>query len=197
MERRTTGAIFFAVLALGLVAACGDDAEETPGTDAGIQTDAATDGGSNNDSATSTDAGPTPVTCGGQTCEAAPILFDNEAINILPACCVQDACGLDVTPAAQYEVTVPDSCVLPRAPGELDEECPTYEYRFPLVNGVTDFVGCCLPSGRCGVRADLSSLTLFDENMSIEYTLVLEDFGCQEAADWFVDAPAEPGSCTP
>lgn len=185
-------AVSYSLIALAIAlscVACGDDGE-SPSTDAGTMPNDA-----GRDSTVPPPSPPPPpmgtVTCGSRTCQPLDMTLDQSVLDTLPACCMEnDACGLDVRPAATYGVVVPEGCTEPGAEGAADPACPTYEYEFPMLSTSTPFAGCCLPSGRCGVRANLASLSLSGGM----YQLMVEDFGCQETLHWFTDAP-EPLPC--
>lgn len=198
MSTRPTVELSFAMPAIVILLAlggCGDDANGEASADAATPDAARMDAGTDAASpdANEADTGPStpqPVTCGATVCSPVEMTFDGTSIGVLPACCVDDACGVEMESARSYNVVVPDGCVLLAGPGTPDETCPSAEYEFPMLNASTVFAGCCLPSGTCGVNADLTDVAVGDTG-----TLAVADLGCVEAAD-FVEGASEPPSCT-
>ena len=114
--------------------------------------------------------------CGPTTCDDVDIM----GFITLEGCCDEintENCGLDLSPAAGF-INVPPGCTELNQPGDVDASCP--DVAFDVMGIALDFVGCCLPTGMCGVVADLS--------------LVGVNFGCVNAAD-FTDTPPPPQSC--
>lgn len=172
-----------------IVGGCASQGTSPEAQDAGGGNDASSSG---HDAANGVDAstnGGAMVTCGAIACDPVAMKLNGEAFDVLPACCVSMACGIEPSGATVYGVKVPEMCTLPEAPGPVDESCPSFTYEFPMLGASTEFVGCCLPTGRCGVVADLGSLALGEAG-----TLEVVDFGCQETSDFFVTSD-EPPTC--
>ncbi len=116
------------------------------------------------------------VMCGSKTCQD----HDVGGLITLPGCCDElrvDSCGVDLAPAAQL-LTVPEGCTELNQPGDPDTSCPAMD--FEALGTPVTFDGCCLPTGMCGVRANLPIGGL--------------DFGCLNAGD-FSDTPPPAQSC--
>lgn len=126
--------------------------------------------------ATGGTGGAATVMCGSNTCEKGDVLLNGTPTLAFPACCVADACGLNVDSAA--DILPVSGCIQTDTPGEPDSACPGIDVEV-LTETVT-LPGCCQANGMCGVTVDVTEL-----GGSLGATG--PNFGCQDPAP-FSDA---------
>jgi hypothetical protein len=102
----------------------------------------------------------------------------------LPPCCAdaeREACGYDLAPIDYLPVQ--DGCKELRQPGTIDQDCPGMAFDDPVAP--MDLPGCCMPSGQCGVVADI---------------LLVGNFGCVDPREFLTDVmnvPDDLPACVP
>lgn len=134
-----------------------------------------------------TDAGELqPISCGSNTCEGVEVPFGGYP-PLEPCCAADDACGLDSTFLASFNITFSEACQAKNQPGILGQGCP--DSATPMIPGFTvelpPFPGCCrLDTHTCGYQLD-----------SLVATLVKVDLGCVDSAP-FLDG-GMPAECDP
>lgn len=95
------------------------------------------------------------TTCGGESCPDYLV----GGLLAVPACCsTNDKCGADLPASVAATIGgVPVGCYEAGQAGNLDCDCPAYEFTNPLTQQPAAFPGCCTPSGKCGYYMDTSS----------------------------------------
>jgi hypothetical protein len=173
-------ALLVSGLAVGLLAACGEDSEDgvfgpASGGTGGGQTasggsppaggtgGANASGGTGGSQVASGGAGgtggaatlPPPVECAADSCTGYLILGQ---VAVAP-CCVQgtNACGVDLGQLSGAGVV---ACVAVNQAGTADATCPDYNLQtlVPEAPLPLPFPGCCTPSGACGAQVNLTLL---------------------------------------
>lgn len=197
---------------VGTLTGCGDDEPEGT-TDAGTLVDSSASDSGTNDSGSS-DSGTTdggqdagivlstdPVACGSTECQYTSVQIDIFGeIGVLPACCVDEAtgeCGADIESTYPlYMTRSAPGCVPFEQPGVQDGNCPTGEYELPALMMSFELPGCCLPSGTCGLWADMTALTVpaNPETGFPETVVSLANFGCVTREDYLAE-PGDPVDC--
>lgn len=172
---------FTLVAAVVLSAAC-DDSPEEQGSTGGAGGETAMRGRGGNGGVTNTPVTPETGTlpppetmqCGETLCR--DMLVGD--IVLSPCCSGGDACGLDLTPIDYLPIQ--NGCAELRQPGSQDTDCPSYSLDDPVAP--MDLPGCCMPSGQCGVVANL---------------VLVGNFGCVDPRDFLTDDMNVPDRLQP
>jgi hypothetical protein len=164
------GAVGAALLLMLTAAGCGDDDDNIDsgldgGGSGGADGGATKDGGMTGSGGSTMTGGsggatippgncdksiPTTATCGGTACPAVAGALAG-FICAVPCCLPDDTCG-----TRRATMGAPTDCA---PPATEDPACPHY---VGMVMGMmTDLVGCCAPSGKCGAisTTDMSCIT--------------------------------------
>lgn len=131
-----------------------------------------------------TDGGPTPIECGGKTCEGVDLVAGYDPLE--PCCAEGDVCGLDSTFLASFGISFNEACQAKNQPGVLGQGCP--DSAKPMIPNITaeipPFKGCCrLDTHTCGYQLDKL------------LTLITVDLGCVDSSP-FLDG-GTPAACDP
>jgi hypothetical protein len=192
------------LICFALPVACGDDDDNSPstkpeaGSNAGGQAgagqvpgDAGAGGGAQLPPGIS--EMPSTVECS-STCSSAKVGALGQFVYIDPCCAGADkACGLSMEFLKAGGAEFAESCQAKDQPGEPDTACPNSDAVTVPFGGrmvaLDPFVGCCRPSGTCGVV--VNDIT-FGNGLAALGQLSL---GCVDAAPFFPNKAAV--SCTP
>jgi len=186
--RINAGYTGFLLVATALLGSACDDSSGTNDGMGGVGGDASQsrggrgNGGSTNASLmpeTENVSPPQTTQCGETLCR--DVLLGDIVISPCCASAEREACGLDLTPVEYLPIR--DGCAELRQQGTRDPSCPAITFDDPVAP--MDLPGCCMPSGECGVAADIE---------------LLGDFGCVDPRDFLTDAmnvPDQLPSCVP
>jgi hypothetical protein len=77
-------------------------------------------------------------------------------IDMQPCCAPDDACGAYVDATIGSITSLVEGCYPLDQPGAIDNHCPSKKFINPIDGQPAEFVGCCRPSGLCGIEVDLT-----------------------------------------